>query len=144
MNSPNPSQTPTPEPDLATGGCFCGAIRFTIDLPSKWCAHCHCTMCRRVHGAGYVTWVGVESGHFHLLGGQDELDWYESSPGARRGSCRICGSNLLFESTRWAGETHVAMGCLDGPIDRQPQAHANFDTHVDWMAWDTNLPTNVG
>jgi hypothetical protein len=51
---------------------------------------------------------------------------------------------MLFESTRWAGETHVALGCIDGPIDRVPQAHANHDSHVDWMPWDKSLPISPG
>lgn len=122
-----------------TGGCLCGAVRFEIELPSKWCAHCHCSMCRRAHGAGYVTWVGMQSERFRLLAGRDDLQWYESSPGARRGFCRRCGSSMLFESTRWSGETHVALGCIDGPIDRAPQAHAFFDSHVDWLPIDEAL-----
>ena len=120
------------------GGCFCTAVRFSIDLPSRWCAHCHCSMCRRIHGAGYVTWVGVDSEHFRLLA-DEQLRWYESSPGARRGSCKICASNMLFESTRWAGETHVALACLDEAIDRKPQAHAYYESHVDWMPLDQAL-----
>jgi len=123
------------------GGCFCGAVRFSIDLPSKWCAHCHCTMCRRIHGAGYVTWVGVDSEHFKLTR-DDTLRWYESSPGARRGFCKNCGSSMLFESARWGGETHVALACLEGTIDRKPQANAFYDAHVDWMPVDESL-TNV-
>ncbi|MGK2924331.1 MAG: GFA family protein [Lysobacterales bacterium] len=121
------------------GGCLCGAVRFALELPSKWCAHCHCSMCRRAHGAGYVTWVGFASEHFRLLQGDNQLKWYASSPDARRGFCNACGSTMLFESTRWAGETHVALGCVDEPIDRPPQAHAFYDTHVDWVAIDGSL-----
>jgi len=120
------------------GGCFCNAVRFSIDLPPKWCAHCHCSMCRRIHGAGYVTWVGVQSEHFKMLQG-NQLQWYESSPGARRGFCRICGSSMLFESARWSGETHVALACLDEPNDLKPQAHAFYAAHVDWMPVDESL-----
>lgn len=126
------------------GGCLCGAVRFEMDLPSKWCAHCHCSMCRRAHGAGYVTWVGFESDHFILKTGDHHLQWYESSPGARRGFCRTCGSTMLFESDRWKGETHVALGCIDDRIDREPQAHAFYDAHVDWMAIDEALKTFSG
>lgn len=121
------------------GGCLCGAVRFELELPSKWCAHCHCSMCRRAHGAGYVTWAGFASDHFRLMRGDQPLKWYESSPGARRGFCSSCGSTMLFESARWAGETHVALGCVDGPIDRPPQAHAFYDTHVDWLPIDESL-----
>jgi hypothetical protein len=46
---------------------------------------------------------------------------------------------MLFESTRWPGETHVALGCIDGPIDRSPQTHAFYDAHVDWIPIDEAL-----
>ena len=39
----------------ASGKCLCGAVRFRMRFPSKWVAHCHCTMCRRAHGAAFVT-----------------------------------------------------------------------------------------
>jgi hypothetical protein len=96
-------------------------------------------MCRRAHGAGYVTWVGFDSEHFHLEHGERQLRWFASSPGARRGFCDICGSTMLFESERWAGETHVALACVDDPIDRVPQAHAFYDSHVDWIPIDDSL-----
>ena len=133
--------TSTEKSGVVPGSCFCGAVQFEIDLPSKWCAHCHCTMCRRIHGAGYVTWVGVDSEHFRLLSDK-ELHWFESSPGARRGFCKTCGSSLFFESERWSGETHIALGCINGMIDRKPQAHASHGSHVDWMPLDESLPVS--
>ena len=121
------------------GSCFCGAIGFTATLPSKWCAHCHCSMCRKSHGAGYVTWVGFEASQVSITRGEDQLNWFDSSKGAQRGFCRQCGSSLFFRSERWAGELHIALGCMDDAIDRQPQANAFFDNHVDWMPIDTSL-----
>lgn len=96
-------------------------------------------MCRRAHGAGYVTWVGFESDHFILKTGDHHLKWYKSSSGARRGFCGTCGSTMLFEAQRWSGETHVALGCIDDPIDRKPQANSFFDAHVDWIPIDDAL-----
>ena len=124
---------------IVHGGCLCGAVQFELTLPSKWCAHCHSSMCRRAHGAGYVTWVGFDSRHVRLLQGDQHLHWYLSSQGARRGFCGTCGSTMLFESRRWAGETHVALACIDGRIDRAPQAHAFYDAHVDWIPIDDSL-----
>ena len=126
------------------GGCFCGAVRFAADMPSKWCAHCHCTMCRRIHGAGYVTWAGFERSRFRITSGEDQLHWYVSSPGARRGSCSICRSHLLFESQRWPDETHVVLAAFDGPIDRAPEAHAYYDQRVEWMPVDDTLTISRG
>jgi hypothetical protein len=124
--------------EKVTGGCFCGDVSFSAELPSKWCAHCHCTMCRRIHGAGYVTWVGFDSNQLTFDSGQ-ALQWYKSSPEARRGSCSTCGSNLFFESRQWEGETHVTLASFNETIDRSPQAHAYYQTHVDWMPADESL-----
>ena len=121
------------------GSCFCGAIKFTADLPSKWCAHCHCSMCRKAHGAGYVTWTGFEQAQVSIDSGTGQLAWYDSSPGAQRGFCRQCGSTMFFRSERWAGELHIALGCIDDALDREPQANVFFDRHVDWMPIDKSL-----
>ena len=121
------------------GSCLCGAVHFNAELPQKWCAHCHCSMCRRQHGAGYVTWVGFHSRQVHIDDPDSALQWHESSPGARRGFCRICGSSLFFESQKWADETHVALGCIDEPHPFKPTAHAYYDTHVSWMSVDEGL-----
>ena len=123
----------------ATGSCFCGAIGFIANLPSKWCAHCHCSMCRKTHGAGYVTWVGFEADQVDITHGEDQLKWLDSSAGAQRGFCKNCGSSLFFRSERWTGELHIALGCMDDAIDRQPQANVFFDKHVDWMPIDEGL-----
>jgi hypothetical protein len=96
-------------------------------------------MCRKAHGAGYVTWVGFDSSHFSLDQGVSCLTWFDSSPGASRGFCSTCGSSMLFRSERWAGQVHVALACLDDPIDLKPQAHAFHDSHVDWMPLDEAL-----
>jgi hypothetical protein len=121
------------------GACLCGGVGFTASLPSKWCAHCHCSMCRKTHGAGYVTWVGFEQKQVKFLRGEEQLAWHESSPGAERGFCQKCGSSLFFRSQRWDGELHIALACINGKIDRQPQANVFFDNHVDWMPIDTTL-----
>ena len=122
------------------GSCLCNEVRYSCTLPSKWCAHCHCTMCRKYHGAGYVTWVGFDNVHFQLEAGAEHLQWYRSSGPAERGFCKNCGSSLFFRSDRWEGEIHVTLASLNDPIDRQPQAQVFFEHRVDWMAVDEDLP----
>lgn len=118
------------------GGCLCGAVTFSLAWPSKWVAHCHCSMCRRAHGAAFVTWVGIESGQFTLDDPEGLVRWYTSSPGAERGFCSRCGSSMLFRSERWPGEMHVVVANLDEGADRAPMAHVFWDTHVDWADVD--------
>lgn len=115
------------------GRCLCEGIAFEITPPTKWCAHCHCSYCRRAHSAALVTWIGVESARLRLTSGSELLQWHESSPGARRGFCRRCGSMLFFEGERWPGETHVARASVPGEIDRTPAVHVYFDRRVAWL-----------
>jgi hypothetical protein len=119
-----------------SGSCLCGAIEFGLTFPSKWVAHCHCSLCRRAHGAAFVTWVGMHERDVAIADPQSLLRWYASTPGAQRGFCARCGSTLFFRSQRWPGELHVTHANLHGPADRAPQAHAYWDTHVAWVALD--------
>ena len=122
-----------------TGRCLCGAVRFEVTPPTKWCAHCHCSLCRRAHGAAFVTWFGVERSSFELVAGSGDLFWYPSTPDARRGFCGRCGSTIFFESERWADEVHIALAHMDGPIDRAPKAHVFYDSHVEWAEPEEDL-----
>lgn len=120
----------------ATGHCLCGAVGFSLDWPSKWVAHCHCTQCRRAHGAAFVTWIGMAEDRVRIDDPESQLRWFASSPGAERGFCARCGGSLFFRSTRWPGELHIAYGNLDGEADRAPMAHVFWDTHVGWASVD--------
>ncbi len=124
----------------ARGECLCGVVKFRVTLPTKWCSHCHCTLCRRSHGAAFVTWFGVENKQFELVSGADQLKWFFTSKESQRGFCTNCGSHILFRSTKWPGETHITLSNMTDPIDRKPGAHAYFDTHVDWLDFDDGLP----
>ncbi|HZF26128.1 MAG TPA: GFA family protein [Steroidobacteraceae bacterium] len=120
-------------PETIRGACLCEAVQFEVTPPTKWCAHCHCTMCRRAHGAGLVTWFGAAHERFRLTAGEAQLQWYQSSPGARRGFCQRCGSSVFFEGERWPGEIHITRASVAGAIDREPLAHVFYDVRVDWL-----------
>ena|SRR3989338_2672927 len=126
--------------------CLCGELRIEIDPPSKWVAHCHCTMCRRAHGAAVVTWLGAEAGRCRIVDPGMRLRWYASSAEGERGFCDRCGSTLLFRSVRWAGELHVVVANLVEGADRLPQLHVSWETHVDWLQIDPSdlLPRKTG
>ncbi|MCB1586267.1 MAG: GFA family protein [Xanthomonadales bacterium] len=124
---------------FAKGSCLCKKVRFEVKLPSKWIAHCHCSMCRKFHGAGYVTWVGIENKDLRFTKGADLITWYHSSKEAQRGSCSMCGSNFLFQSEQWPDEMHITLANFDTELDKKLQADAYFSTHVDWMPIDDQI-----
>jgi hypothetical protein len=120
----------------ASGRCLCGDVRFEARLPSRWVAHCHCTMCQRSGGSAFMTWVGLDEGQCRIDDALGRLRWFQSSDLAERGFCGRCGSSLFFRSGRWPGELHVTLANFNGPVDRAPQAHVFWDTHVDWVRLD--------
>jgi hypothetical protein len=125
---------------LARGACLCGGVSFTAGLPPKWVAHCHCTRCRRAHGAAFVTWVSVGSAQVELDDPAELLRWYEAPEGGSRGFCSRCGSPTFFKAPAWPGELHIARALFIDPVGREPQVHAYFDTHVDWVKLGDHLP----
>jgi hypothetical protein len=128
----------------ARGKCLCGAIQFELDLPTNWVAHCHCSICRRAHGAPFVTWVSVPDERFRITAGEEHLARYDSTSEATRSFCRVCGSTLLFQSkTRWAGETHIARANIDDPVDL-PMVHAFLEDRADWVLFDNPLDEDAG
>ena len=130
--------------ETVTGSCFCGAVRFRIGLPTLGCAHCHCSMCRRSHGAVYVTWFAVPYTRFALEKGEAELVRFRSSDHGTRSFCGRCGSSLFCESTHHPDDIDIVLASLHGPIDRAPQVHVYFDDRADWVAVGDTLPRRGG
>jgi hypothetical protein len=130
----------------ASGNCLCGDVRFTLSWPSLWVAHCHCTLCRRAHGAAFVTWIGMEAAQCAIEDPYGRLRWYDSSPGAERGFCDRCGSSLFFRSTRWPGQLDIALANLQGEADRAPSEHGYWEHRAPWAAVDPDdgLPRKIG
>jgi hypothetical protein len=116
----------------AEGSCYCGAVRFRLTFPTRFCASCHCVNCRRAHGAAFVTWVGVPRERFELLEGEESLVRYRTETEAVRSFCGTCGSTLFYEGPRWASEVHVARANLEGEIDRPAAGHVYVDQKAPW------------
>ncbi len=131
-----------------SGSCLCGRVTFEVVEPVKWCGHCHCDLCRRAHGAPFVTWFGVTTEVFQLTGGEPDLRWYHSSEEAKRGFCGTCGSTMFFSSSRWADEMHIALPFMHGDISKNPSVHVYWDRQVQWVTVADDLkklggPTGV-
>lgn len=122
------------------GECQCGAVRFTIQLPTLFCGHCHCRMCRRSHGAAYVTWIAVGRPGFSLDAGEEVLVRHASSDHGTRSFCGTCGSSLFCESTHHPDQVDIVLANMSGPIDREPQLHVYWSDRADWTVVGDELP----
>lgn len=120
------------------GGCLCGGVRYEIDGPLTDVSNCHCSMCRRHHGAAFATYVNVNIDHFRWLSGQDLLTVYETSPGNGWAFCRICGSSLGLPTR--GKLSSIAMGPLDADPGVRPAEHMFVGSKAGWFRITDSLP----
>ena len=98
---------------MITGSCLCGTVRWQVDGDLGTMSHCHCSMCRKAHGAPFATYVSTASGNFRWLDGEETITTFESSPGFLRAFCSTCGS-VVPDPADEEGHVFIPAGCLDG------------------------------
>lgn len=70
----------------------------------------------------------------------DTLAWYESSPGAERGFCRVCGSSLFWRCEADNGATSVMSGTLDGDTGLHTGKHIFTAFKGDYYEIEAGVP----
>jgi hypothetical protein len=117
---------------MIEGGCFCGKIRYQIDPGEYPAANCHCTMCRRVHAAPYVSWLVVPTDKFSYLDGSPKI--LKSSEKGVRYFCSDCGTHIACVNESHADIVDITIGSLDDPAPFSPSMDVFTDTRLDWVA----------
>lgn len=123
-----------------TGSCLCGAIRYRIDQPLSGIRNCHCSICRKAHGAAFRTRASVLKENFSWLSGEELLTFYESSPGTHRGFCRVCGSPMISRLDHHPDEYGFPLGSLDDDPGARAEYHIFVGSKAPWYEITDNLP----
>jgi len=130
------SQTPI------EGGCQCRAVRYRITGDPVVTAICHCTSCRRANAAPVVAWTMYQQDQVVFLAAPPTI--YESSPGARRGFCPRCGTQISFTGDLLPGLIDITVGSLDRPEDVAPMFHIWDSKRLPWVEFADALPRHAG
>lgn len=120
------------------GSCLCGSVTFEVLGPFEFAGNCHCTNCRKAHGAAFVSWGITRPGSFRWTSGEHELRGFESSPGRDRWFCGRCGSALASSHAGEIGE--VVLGALDDDPGLRPREHIFVDSRARWHDISDALP----
>lgn len=93
------------------GGCHCGAVRFTVELPDAIeVEDCNCSICRM---SGNIH-VIVPASRFSLLSGEDSLTDYTFNEGvAKHLFCKTCGVKSFYIPRSNPDGVAVTWRCLD-------------------------------
>lgn len=122
-----------------TGSCLCGAVTFAVQGFSDQVANCHCTMCRKFHGAAYGTLVGVRG--LTWLSGSQACREYTADNGTIRTFCVHCGSSIGFR-VKGADlpDIELAIALFDQAIPVQVDAQIFTRYKANWCALDPQVP----
>jgi hypothetical protein len=125
-----------------TGGCLCGAVRYEITGPLLDAGNCHCSMCRKGHGAAFATYANLNPAEFQWTRGEEFVSHYESSANATRIFCSVCGSTLGAST---AGKIDsVTLGTVEGNPGIVPRSHIFVGSKAPWHDISDALPQFEG
>lgn len=130
MTTPN-------EPLVLTGGCQCGAVRYTARPTSNEAYYCHCRMCQKAFGNIFATFFNIA--REDVTWETREPDSFASSKIARRGFCRECGTPLTF-AYDGSKRMDLSVGSLDRPEVMKPVMHVGVDARLAPFAHADGLP----
>lgn len=127
--------------EKSTGQCLCGLIKYEVSKIEDRMGHCHCTMCRKFHGAAFATFGEAKVENFRWVAGEAHLKSYVATNGTTRKFCENCGSSLVFAPSNDTGElVEFSVGTLDTNIDLKPNAHIFTEFGANWYDASDDLP----
>ena len=124
---------------MINGRCECGRIRYEVDGEIEDFSHCHCSQCRRLHGAAYATFADVSRARFRYVSGESDIKVYASSEINDRVFCAECGSNILVDSKQDPETLYISMGTVDGEPSCPPGYHIFVGSKAPWHEITDNL-----
>ena len=125
---------------LSKGSCLCSGITYEINAPLTDVINCHCSMCRKAHGAAFRTRASVRTADFTFLSGEELLTYYESSPGEWRSFCSVCGANMITKFSRFPDVYGFALGTLDTDPEIRIERHVFTRYKAPWYTITDDLP----
>ena len=101
--------------DPITGGCLCGAIRYSISAPVTGLRACHCTHCQKTSGTGASVNAVVLSKDFKLTQGTPKRFTVKADSGRTlfRHFCGDCGSPIYSQRETTPERIVVRAGTID-------------------------------
>lgn len=124
-----------------TGGCACGAVRYTATAEPGFSFHCQCRQCQRASGTGHASLFIVPRAAVSVAG---ELRFHDqrADDGATvsRGFCPHCGSPILGRSSGYPDVVLITAASLDDPARFIPQQVVFSASGQPWDHVDPALP----
>jgi hypothetical protein len=125
---------------MIKGKCECGRVQYEVNAEITDLSHCHCSQCRRLHGAAFASFGAVARDKFSYVSGQSDLKVYASSEDIDRVFCRNCGSNILADYKPDPKVFYITMGTVEGDPKCPPAYHSYVGSKAPWFEIFDELP----
>ncbi len=113
------------------GGCFCGSVRYNFKKNNYLSSNCHCSMCRRISGAAFVSWLAIPVSAFEYTKGEPKK-LISSSQGSRY-FCQDCGTPIVCLLEDYPESIYITICSLDKPQDFEPKVDIYVDDKLHWV-----------
>lgn len=125
-----------------TGGCACGAVRYTTPQAPVFQNHCQCRDCQRRSGAGHGTWLSFAArGDMSISG--EAAHWQVAADSGNvktHAFCPACGTPVYLLFSAMPDLIAVPAGSLDEPGRFAPQVLTYGVRGLPWDTIDPALP----
>ena len=129
---------------MITGRCECAKVNYEADCEITDFCHCHCSICRRLHGAAFASWGGIARDRFSYSSGKDDLKIYSFSKNADSIFCDHCGSTLLLDFKPEPHMLYIALGTVNGDVKCPDGYHQFVGSKAPWFEIHDALPQYEG
>jgi len=126
-------------PELA-GSCLCGAVTYRYEGPLGAIVHCHCSRCRRWHGAAFRTRAVARRDGFRWTAGAELVEHYAMTARTTRTFCRRCGSSLATLYREEPDLMALPLGGVSGDVGARPAFHIFVGSKAPWYEITDGLP----
>jgi hypothetical protein len=125
---------------VLTGRCLCEGIEYRIEGELGPIYNCHCSRCRRWHGAAFRTRASIRTSQFTWVKGRELLRTYHSSEFTAKHFCGVCGSSLVSTYDNDPDRMSIPLGGLDQAPDNRPAGHFFVGSKAPWHEITDDLP----
>lgn len=123
-----------------TGGCACGAIRYSIAGEPLFSNHCQCRDCQRESGTGHGSYATFARAGVSVTGEARTWDMVGDSGNVKtRAFCPTCGVAVYMTFAAMPDIFTIRAASLDEPVRYKPQVVTYAVRAHDWDHLDPSL-----
>ena len=115
------------------GQCSCGRVQFRVSAERVHLVNCHCTLCRRLNGGAFSSYVTVPSVALAITAGSDNIGVYSATENADKRFCRTCGSPLYNTNKKFPGRSMIYLGSLHEHAKIDPRINVFCASKLGWV-----------